>query len=149
MIDDATIETAVELVRRATPRATVLLFGSYARGDAHDRSDLDLLVIEPKPLARRMEAARLRAVLRPLGVPVDLLVVNEESFREWRQTPGMIVDLPPREGRSYAAVDFGILIPRFLADAQPTSGRPQTSATGHATRPSANLDSATAAKAPR
>jgi len=115
MIDEATIERLVELLRGAAPRATVMLFGSYARGDAGEQSDLDLLVIEPNPLARRIEAARLRAVLRPLGYSVDLLVVNEETFREWRQTPRMIVDLPTREGRSYPAIDFGIFIWRFLA----------------------------------
>lgn len=108
MIDETTIARAVELLRGAAPQATVMLFGSYARGDADEKSDLDLLVIEPRPLARRMEAARLRAVLRPLGTPVDLLVVNEETFREWRQTPGMIVDMPAREDRSYPAIDFGI-----------------------------------------
>jgi uncharacterized protein len=115
MIDEATMARAVELLRAAAPQATVILFGSYARGNADEQSDLDLLVVEPRPFARRMEAARLRGVLGALGAPVDLLVVNEETFREWRQTPGMIVDLPAIEGRSFPAINFGVLIWRFLA----------------------------------
>jgi hypothetical protein len=35
VIDERTISQAVELLRRAAPGATIILFGSYARGSAH------------------------------------------------------------------------------------------------------------------
>ena len=41
-----------------------MLFGSYARGDAREDSDLDLLVIEPRVDDRAKEMVRLRRVLR-------------------------------------------------------------------------------------
>jgi predicted nucleotidyltransferase len=110
MIDETTIARAVELLQAAAPQATVMVFGSYARGNANEASDLDLLAIEPRLGARRMEAARLRTVLRPLGVPVDLLVVSEETFKEWSETPGMIVYLPAQEAKPFLTIDFGMHI---------------------------------------
>ncbi len=36
------IEKAVDLLRRAAPDATIILFGSQARGDATPESDADV-----------------------------------------------------------------------------------------------------------
>jgi hypothetical protein len=105
----------VEALRGAAPQATTLLFASYARRAGCEESDLDLLVIEARRLVRRMEAARLRAVLSSLGIRVNPPVVDDQMFQEWRQTPGMIVDWPPGKGASYPAIGFGVLTCRFLA----------------------------------
>src|SRR5271157_4027203 len=75
MIDEATINKAVELLRQAAPDATIILFGSWARGEAKDDSDLDFLVVEPSFTSRHDEMVRLDDVLRPLDIPVDVLVV--------------------------------------------------------------------------
>src|SRR5437867_10525860 len=68
MVDQAAISRAVELLREAAPGSTIIVFGSYARGEADEGSDLDLLVIEPelKDEERFREMVRLRDVLRPL-----------------------------------------------------------------------------------
>lgn len=48
MIDEAVIEEAGRRLLQAVPAgARVILFGSRARGEAGERSDLDFLVIEP------------------------------------------------------------------------------------------------------
>ena len=47
MFDDALIAEAARMLQAAAPEAQVLLFGSYARGEAGPDSDLDFLVIEP------------------------------------------------------------------------------------------------------
>ena len=66
----------------------MIVFGSNARGDARAESDLDLLVIEPELKARRLEMVRLADVLRPLRIPVDVVVVSASTFKEWADTPG-------------------------------------------------------------
>ena len=53
MIDEATINKAVELLRQAAPDATIILFGSGARGESKEDSDLDFLVVEPAVTAQR------------------------------------------------------------------------------------------------
>jgi predicted nucleotidyltransferase len=48
VIDEQAIHNAARLLAEAAGQgAQVILFGSHARGDADDRSDVDFLVIEP------------------------------------------------------------------------------------------------------
>ena len=104
MIDEETIVEAAELLRQAAPGARVILFGSHARGDAGRDSDLDFLVVEPTVRARREEMVRLRDVLRPLGVPADVLVASERTFQKWADTPGTVLYEASHEGRMFDAV---------------------------------------------
>ena len=91
-------EAVRRLVAAARPRK-ILLFGSRARGDAAEDSDLDLLVIETEVKDRVEEMVRLNRVLRGLTLPVELLVVSEPMFREWAETPGNVYYDAQREGR--------------------------------------------------
>jgi uncharacterized protein len=107
MIDEATIAKAIELVQKAAPNAKVLLFGSYARGTANNKSDLDLLVVEPQLGSRREERARLARVLQPLHIPVDLILISESTYNSWTQVPNAIANLPAQANRSFGAINFG------------------------------------------
>jgi predicted nucleotidyltransferase len=104
MIDEETIAEAARLLLRAAPGSRAILFGSHARGHAGPERDLDFLVVEPVVVSRREEAVRLRDVLRPLRIPVDVLVVSEETFRGWRDTPGTVLYEAAHEGRVFDAV---------------------------------------------
>ena len=103
-IDETTTARAVDLLRQAAPGATIILFGSYAKGNARDESDLDFLVIEPEVKSQREEMVRLRDVLRPLRIPVDILVTSEKVFKEWCDTPGTVFYEAAVEGRVFDAV---------------------------------------------
>ena len=103
MIDGGTIQRAVDVLLEAAPRGSeVILFGSYARGDASPGSDVDFLVIEPHVTDRRGESVRLRSALRPLRLPVDVLVVSRQVFDAWKDVPNNVIHEAAREGRSYA-----------------------------------------------
>ncbi len=87
------------LVREANP-SQILLFGSYARGEARADSDVDLLVIESEVADRRIEMARLRRALSPLRIPVDILVATQDQVRSsWADFPGSYLYDALREGR--------------------------------------------------
>jgi predicted nucleotidyltransferase len=43
---DELIDEAAGRIAEAAPGATLIVFGSHARGDANSHSDLDLLVVE-------------------------------------------------------------------------------------------------------
>jgi len=77
----------------------VILFGSYARGDANAASDLDLLVIEPEAHAPRAESARLRRELRDLEVALDVIVVSRKQAEHLGKVPGTMVNEALRTGR--------------------------------------------------
>jgi predicted nucleotidyltransferase len=104
-IDRQTIEKAVNLLLRAAPKGSrVILFGSYARGEARPDSDLDFVVVEPEVHDRHGEMVRLREALLDLDVAVDVLVVSARLFREWADTPNTVIHEAAREGKVYEQV---------------------------------------------
>ena len=84
-----------ELVREAARRlgeaarkpARVILFGSYARGEADGTSDLDFLVVQKDGFSRRREIVRLQDALSPIRVPAEVLVIDHEEA-EWPERAG-------------------------------------------------------------
>ena len=99
MIDKAQIDQAVALLVEAARPERIVLFGSHARGDAREDSDLDLLVIEPQVEDRAREMVRLRRALRPLRIPVDVLVYSSAEVERWSRQPGTALFWAMREGR--------------------------------------------------
>lgn len=100
MIDEAVIVQAGRtLAAHASSPARVILFGSRARGDGDAGSDLDFLVIEEHIQGKGAEMVRLRDVLPPLGVPVDIVVVSREEAERRSKVRGTLVHEALREGR--------------------------------------------------
>ena len=99
MVTASTITAAVDALVQAAQPVRIVLFGSHARGDARDDSDVDLLVIEEKVPNRAEEMVRLRRVLRPLRIPVDLLVFSSEDVARWGHQPGSALYWALREGK--------------------------------------------------
>ncbi|HEY3401445.1 MAG TPA: nucleotidyltransferase domain-containing protein [Geothrix sp.] len=99
MISQDTIRKAVGLLAEEIAVQRVILFGSYAMGTAREDSDLDFLVIESALVSRRAEMVRLRAALRPLGVPVDVMVADAEQFEAWKDQPGTALFEASRYGQ--------------------------------------------------
>ncbi len=64
----------------------MVLFGSWARGDAHPESDIDLLVVLDKVTSRRGELARMSEVLWRHSLDNDTVVaeipVSEAEYNE-------------------------------------------------------------------
>ena len=90
------------LLAAAPEGSEVILFGSYARGDADADSDMDFMVIEPTLPNKRAEMVRLRQVLRDLRVPVDVLVESRALFEAWKGGVNSVVARAHREGKRYA-----------------------------------------------
>lgn len=90
VISEGKILEAARLLHEAARPAKVILFGSYARGDADEDSDLDFIVIEPEVENAGIEMVRLHKALRPIRVPADVLVYSEaeaEKRRNWSTSP--------------------------------------------------------------
>jgi len=84
------IAEAARLLREAADPVRIILFGSQARGEAGEDSDLDFLVVEREVANLYTEMARLRHALSPLRVPADVLVATEEDLREYGEVPGTV-----------------------------------------------------------
>ena len=61
---NAITESALQTIIEAAHPERIILFGSHARGDAREDSDLDFLVIEAQVEDRAKEMVRLPAALR-------------------------------------------------------------------------------------
>ena len=91
-------EVVDRLVAEFRP-SRVVLFGSWASGEAQRDSDIDLLVVtdSDEPLDRRM--ARASRVLRGVPVPVDVLVFTPAEVERYRAWLGHTVAIALRSGR--------------------------------------------------
>lgn len=77
------------LVQTAHPKR-IILFGSQAKGNSAPHSDFDIMVVEENPADRFAEMVRLNRLIRSFDIAVDLLVVSDEKFQYWRETPGNV-----------------------------------------------------------
>lgn len=87
---------------RAVQLQKIILFGSHARGMADAGSDLDFLVVwhNPSMQTNREKAVYLRRLLlREVHVPMDLIVMTPEQYREATSDPRTFTSLINREGR--------------------------------------------------
>lgn len=98
---DKDIERAARiLAATAGSPVRVILFGSHARGDAHGKSDLDFLVIEPEVSDNHAEMVRLRSALHEMRRPVDILVYSVAQVEEWGDARGTTLHAALSEGRT-------------------------------------------------
>jgi predicted nucleotidyltransferase len=91
-----------EITRRIVAAANpvkVILFGSRAREMARPGSDIDLLIIEPDPVAQHQEAVRLRRLLRDFQFPIDIIVVGQSFAERYWDIPGSVLYPAFREGK--------------------------------------------------
>jgi predicted nucleotidyltransferase len=99
MISQKTIDTAVSrLVATAKPNK-VILFGSYARNEANEDSDLDLLVIEPQLTNVGMEMIRLDNAIGDIGIGVDVLVYSQLEVDKRGHIPSSALYWALKEGK--------------------------------------------------
>ena len=98
-IDETLIDEIVHRICGAAPVTRIVLFGSAASGQMGADSDVDLLVLEDEPVDVRQEMVRLRAALRGLGVPFDVLVMDRKRFEESKGVIGGIAYPAHKYGR--------------------------------------------------
>lgn len=98
-IDMDTIrEVARLIVERFNPER-VVLFGSYARGQATAHSDVDLLVeMEPATGPAQKGNPIRRAIAERFTLPVDVVVRTPEVVHKYKDNPYSVVHQALREG---------------------------------------------------
>lgn len=76
------IDYIVEKIVREIQPEKIILYGSYARGDFHKDSDVDLFIIKDSEESSRMLRRKVEALLRGRRFPLDLRV-RKSSEAEW------------------------------------------------------------------
>jgi uncharacterized protein len=77
----------------------IILFGSWARGDARPDSDLDLLVVLPRVDNKRHAAVEILRALNGLPLSKDVVVTTPEEIAARGNVIGDVLRLALREGK--------------------------------------------------
>jgi len=77
----------------------IILFGSQARGDAGDTSDVDLLIVFPKVDDRRQMNIQIRRLLSDVPVCKDIFVTTPEEIEKRGHLVGDVLRTALREGQ--------------------------------------------------
>jgi predicted nucleotidyltransferase len=97
-IDD-TLNIMTERIVRDFQPERIILFGSYARGDMHEESDVDLLVVMPDGTDRRQAAIAIHGALSGLGIAKDVVVTTPTEIAHRGDLIGTILYPALREGK--------------------------------------------------
>jgi predicted nucleotidyltransferase len=93
------LDAARRAAAAASSPARVMVFGSYARGDADEGSDLDLLVVERDVMDKAAEYLKLHRAIGAIGVGVDVLICSQQEFERRSQVPGTVPYWANKEGK--------------------------------------------------
>ena len=102
-VTDALLDQMVQAIVAEVDPEQVILFGSRARGDAREDSDVDLVVVEAEPFgperSRRQELVRLYHALAEFPVSTDILVYSHDDVDYWRDSLNHVLARALREGK--------------------------------------------------
>lgn len=91
------------IVEEAAP-IRIMIFGSAARGEVEENSDVDLLVVMPEGTHRRRTAQLLYRKIRGVGIPFDIVVATPGDLERHKDNIGLIYRKILQEGKEvYAA----------------------------------------------
>jgi HEPN domain-containing protein/predicted nucleotidyltransferase len=94
------IDEAVRRLVEVAQPSRIILFGSAARGELHEHSDVDLLVVLPEePESVREVGKRLDQAVTGIRMSKDILVVSEDRLAELGDRPSLVYREALREGR--------------------------------------------------
>ena len=95
------IEQIVNIIISTVNPEKILLFGSYARGDYRQNSDIDILILK-KGLKKEREITNklyLTFFNNKINVPVDLIAIDYDKYNQLNNDIGYIYKTIKDEGK--------------------------------------------------
>ncbi len=102
-ISNQIIDEIIERIVDFAKPIKIIIFGSFARGDQTEESDIDILVVEDEVISRRKEMVRIRRALRNMRIPIDILVASKKQIEEYGQIYGTALFSAIQEGKTVYA----------------------------------------------
>lgn len=99
-IDKNVIKQVVDILVKTAHPSKIILFGSGARNQMTEESDMDLIVVEKEVQNKGQEMVRLRNAIGNIGIGVDLLVYSQKEIEEWGHLPGTALYEGLKEGKT-------------------------------------------------
>ena len=101
-VSDDLLQQMVNTIVEESDPDRIILFGSQARGDTHEHSDVDLVVLEQGPFrseSRHGKEVRLHRALARFLIPTDVMVRTHEDVEYWQDSINNVLARALREGR--------------------------------------------------
>ena len=102
-VNDDLLDRMVQAIVDEVDPEQVILFGSRAREDHRENSDIDLIVVEAEPFGRERsrhgEMVRLYHAIARFPVATDVLVYSHEDVAYWRDSLNHVLARALREGK--------------------------------------------------
>jgi predicted nucleotidyltransferase len=102
-VSEEVLSDMVEAIVREVGPECIYLFGSRARGEARQDSDVDLLIVVSEPFgpehSRFQEINRVYQALSSFRIPNDVLLYSSDEFAKWSQSLNHVVGRCSREGK--------------------------------------------------
>ncbi len=93
------IENVARRIGDKTNAKAVVLFGSHARNQAQENSDVDLLVIAESNLPRHKRSRQLHLMFKPYPFAMDILVYTPKEVEAESQFELSFISRVLREGK--------------------------------------------------
>jgi predicted nucleotidyltransferase len=99
-ITEEKVQAAIQKIVEVSKPLSIVLFGSYVRGQVGPNSDLDILVVVNENVKNcRQESVRIRRALKGISMPMDILVIPHHKLKRLKHVPGLIYATALREGK--------------------------------------------------
>ena len=93
------LNEVIDRIARKFNPVRIILFGSWARGEAREDSDLDLLVVLPKVEHKRIAAIEILRTLNGLPISKDVVVTTPEEIKARGHIVGDVLRPALQEGK--------------------------------------------------
>ncbi len=100
MIDQNKIKQVATRIGIEADAEQVILFGSYARGDAGENSDVDLMIIAESSLPRFKRSRKLYKLFNPYPFGMDLLMYTPQEIAKGKKSHFSFVSRVLKEGKT-------------------------------------------------
>jgi len=84
MFDYSKVETVVQRIVGQSDPKLVIIFGSVARHEAEDDSDLDILVVFDEPVDHKQMYYELSGLFIGLNLPFDLVIMSYDDYVHYK-----------------------------------------------------------------
>lgn len=99
MMATEVISSMVDIIVKHVHPASIILFGSQARGDTNYTSDVDLLIVMDKVENKHHTAIKIRELLMDMPISKDIIVTDHEEIGRRRDVVGNVIHEAFREGK--------------------------------------------------
>ena len=81
MVTNNQIAIIAKIIGETVDAESIYLFGSYAKGQPNDNSDVDIAVIKNTIQDKHEELFQIRSALSFLGIPMDILLFDKNAYQ--------------------------------------------------------------------